>query len=201
MRRPRRNFAARVQVEELHRHLLDRGAGLVPLRCPAFSAQGVQARRWRFGGYVGRRSIPLDLVDAVERNVEPVAALVLDDGNFDRALAHEHLLDPAIDANAVLEMDDVVARLERCEALECAARRVSSRAAEASLTTEDLMVGENAITSELATRWNHEAAVEDANRKIRGRDAIIVEKLVETLGLAGVVTEDNGGDPVGDDLL
>ena len=60
-----------------------------------------------------RRAIALELVDAVERNVEPVAALVLDDRDLDRALAHEDRLDAAIDPDAVLEMHDVVARLER----------------------------------------------------------------------------------------
>ena len=167
MWRPRRDFAACVQVQKLHRHFLDRGAGLISLRCPTFSSQRVEARRWRLGGYVRGGSVSLDLVDAIERNIETVAALVLDDGNLDSALAHEHLLDPAINPDAVLEVHDVVAGFERGEIFQRCARDVPSCAAKASLATEYLVVGEHAITREIAARWHDEAAIEHTDRETR----------------------------------
>ena len=52
------------------------------------------------------------LIDAIERNIESVAALVLDDGDLDRALTDEDRLDAAINPYAMLEMDDEITRLE-----------------------------------------------------------------------------------------
>src|SRR5438067_2251767 len=93
MRWSRRDFAASVEVEQLHGHLLDRRAGLVAPRCPPFSAEGVEPRR------------------------------------------------------------------------------------------------------------SDEPTVEDSNRQTCRRDAVVVEQLVETLGLASVVAEDQRGDSIGDNLL
>src|SRR4051812_14321295 len=118
MRRSRRNFAARIEVEKLDGHLLNCRASLVALRLPAFSAECVEARRRCLGCDVVGGAIALDLVDAIERDIEAVAALVLDYGDFNRALLNEHLLDAAINTDAVLEMDDEISGLERRKRLD-----------------------------------------------------------------------------------
>ena len=158
--------AARVEIEELERHLLQRGARLVALRSPALAAELVEARRRRVAAHIVGRAVALDLIDAIERHVEPVAALVLDDRHLDRALAHEHLLDAAIDADAVLEMHHVVARFERGDALERGAGSVAAMATDAPLATEDLVVGEDAKTRLGCARARHdEAAVHHTHRE------------------------------------
>ena len=143
---------------------------LLALRRPALSAELVQARRRRILGDVVGRAIPLELVDAIERHVEPIAALVLDDRDFDRALPDEDRLDAAIDADAVLEMHDVVAVLERHRVERRGAADVPARAANAPLAAEDLVIGENAKTGALAAlRRNEKAAIEHADRQRRRR--------------------------------
>ena len=86
---------------------------LIALLGPALAAEPVQPRRRRIAETSSRRPIPLELVDAIQRHIEAVAALVLDHRDFDRALLDEDGLDPTIDPDAVLEMHDVVAALER----------------------------------------------------------------------------------------
>src|SRR5207244_11259284 len=76
VRRTSGDFAPSIEVQQLYRHLLDCRSGLVALRSPPFSAEGVEPRRRCVGGDIGRRSIALDLIDAVQRNIEPIAALV-----------------------------------------------------------------------------------------------------------------------------
>src|SRR3954451_4586903 len=97
----------------------------------------MQSRRRSLGRHVVSRPVALDLVNAVKRNVETVAAFVLDDRDLDCALAHEDLLHAAIDPDPVLEMNDIIARLERSETLECTPSHVASGAPEASLAAED----------------------------------------------------------------
>ena len=110
VRRPIRDLSPRVEIEQLDRHLSNGDARLFALLSPAPSAEPVQARRRCIVRDVARRAIALELVDAIERDVESVAALVLDDRDFDRALADEDRLDAAIDADAVLEVHDVSRR-------------------------------------------------------------------------------------------
>jgi hypothetical protein len=50
------------------------------------------------------------LVDAVQGDVEPVAAFVFNDRDFDGALFDENRLDPAVDPDPVFQMHHVVAR-------------------------------------------------------------------------------------------
>ena len=169
VRRPRSDLASRVEVEELDGHLLDRGARAVALLRPALAAELVQPRRRRVVGDVVGGAIALELIDAVQRHVEPVAALVLDDGDLDRALADEDRLDAAIDADAVLEMHDVVARLER-ERIDAAAD-VAARAADAPLAPEDLVVGEHAEPALAVRRRQDEAAAERADDERRAGTA------------------------------
>src|SRR5688572_24336837 len=96
MRRSRCNLAPRVKVEQLDRHLLNRGACAIALLRPPFSTQRVKPWRWVLRGNVGSGAESLYLVDPVERNIEPGASLVFDHRDLDGALAHEHLLHPAV---------------------------------------------------------------------------------------------------------
>ncbi len=73
--RSRGDLAARVEVEQLDRHLLNRGARLLALLRPATAPEMVQARRRGVLGDVVSGAIPLELVDTIERDIEPVAAL------------------------------------------------------------------------------------------------------------------------------
>src|SRR5689334_69394 len=126
----------------------------------------MKPRRRSVGGDVVSRSIPLDLIDAIEWDVEAIAALILDDRHFDGALAHEHLLHSAIDADAMLEMNDVIAGLERGEALEGTASRVTPCASEPPFASEDFVIGKNAITLErFPTRRDDEAAIQHSDRE------------------------------------
>src|SRR5688572_4591121 len=152
----------------------------------------MQPRGWGVARDVGGRSVTLYLIDPVERDVQPVAALVLDDGRLDRTLPEEDLFDTPIDADAVLEVHDVVARGERGEALDCRAGCVASRSADAALAAEDLVVGENAKTLIVTPRRNDEATMENSNREggVRWTPSLR-EELVQTLRLPGIVTEND----------
>src|SRR6185369_159945 len=141
-RRTRGDFAPRVEVEQLDRHLLDGRAGAIALLRPPLAAKLVQPRRRRVVGDVVGRAVALELIDPVQGYVEAIASLVLDDGDLDRALPDEDRLDAAVDADAVLEMDDEVAWLEG-ERVDAAAD-VATRAPDAPLAPEDLVVGEDA---------------------------------------------------------
>jgi hypothetical protein len=59
---------------------------------------------------LSRRAVALELIQAVERYVEAIAALVLHDRNFQRRLSRGNRLNAPIDPDAVLEMDHVVAQ-------------------------------------------------------------------------------------------
>jgi hypothetical protein len=101
--------------------------------------------RWRgVAVNVAGRPVSFDLIDSVERDVQPIATLVLDDRDFNRALADEDRLEAAVDANSVLEVDDEVAGFERGDRLERGTGRIAPCAAKPSLSTEDFMVCENA---------------------------------------------------------
>ena len=108
----------------------------------------MQPRR-RLVAVVAGRAIALELVEAVERDVEPVAALVLDDRDFERRLADEDRLDAAVDPDAVVEVDDVVARGERAGGRRRRRLAVAARPAEAARAAEDLVVGEDPEASRI----------------------------------------------------
>src|SRR5687768_4078028 len=119
------------------------------------------------GGEVGGGTVPLDLIHPIKGDVEPVAALIFDDRNFNGALADEHLLDAAIDPDAVLEVDDVITGLERREALECSSGCIPPRPPESPLPPENFVIGEHAESRKLfAAGWNEEPAIEHADRQV-----------------------------------
>ena len=131
------------------------------------------------------RAIALELVEAVERDVEPVAAFVLDDRHLERRLAGRDRLDAAVDADAVLEMHHVVALDQRSRGGGGGGLAVAARTAQAARAAEDLVVGED------PERRHDEAAVERADRE-RGPHAAsaLLQQLLEPLELALVVAQD-----------
>ena len=59
------DLATRVEIEQLDRHLLDRGARLVALLRPALAAQPVQPRRGRVGVALAGGTVALYLVEPI----------------------------------------------------------------------------------------------------------------------------------------
>src|SRR5258708_13119300 len=153
----------------------------------------MQARRRRIVGDVVGRPIALDLVDAIQRDVEPVASFVFDDRDFDGAFANEGRLQPAIDADALLEVPDIVAHFER-ERIDGIPGRVATGAPDPPLAPKDLVVGEDPEAGSLAMRRDGEASLEHADRESRGRRKpalIVAQQLVEPVTLALVVAEND----------
>ena len=202
VRRARGDVAARVQVEQLGRHFKDRAARFFPLLRPLLATEPVQARRRRVLAHGVGGTIALDLVEPVQGDVEAVAPLVLDHRDLDRALFDDDRLHPAVDADAVLEMDDVVPRLERGDRLHRRAGAVAARPPDAPVATEDLVVGEHAKPRASIRGRQHEPAVEHADRqRRRTRRAVRPgEQLLQSLGLASVVAEDDGRHPIRDQV-
>jgi hypothetical protein len=141
VRRARGQASSRVELQELLRHLVDGGLRAITLLLPAAAAELVKARWRRVVAGRWRRAISLDLVEAIQRDVQPVAALVFDHGDFHHALAHEDLLDAAVDPDAVLEVDDKVAGPEASDGFEGDAGAVATSAAQSTIAAEDLVVG------------------------------------------------------------
>ena len=91
-------------MQQLLRHFENGHARLFALRLPSIAAEFVQPRRRRVGTDVARRAVAFDLIDAVERNVQPIAALVLQYRDLDHAALDGDRGDAAIDPDAVVEM-------------------------------------------------------------------------------------------------
>ena len=187
MRRPRGDLAARVQLEQLLRHLENRHARFFALLLPAISAKFVETRCRCIVGNVGGAAIAFDLIDAIERHVQSIPALVLDYRGFNRAFANEDPFDAAIDADAVFKVHDIVAGLERTDGVERCAGRVLAGAAHAPITTENLVIGQNPNNVR-----DDEAATQHADRQRRGDGSIFNQQFFETLGLPSVVAQDDG---------
>ena len=132
------------------------------------------------------RAIALQLVETIERHVEPIAALVLEHRDFDDAALDGDRGDAAIDADAVVEVHHVVA--QRQVAGDCRRRRlaVAARAPQPAGTPEDLVIGKD------AERRHHEATVEgtDDERGAVGPESVGLQQFVEPFALSLVVAED-----------
>ncbi len=99
-------------------------------------------------------------------------------------------------------MHDVVARLESGQTLERSSRGVSAGTTKATFAPEDFVIGENAVAGERSSAGgNDEAAIQYANGKTGWRNPIIVQELIEPLGLTGVVAENRRRNSIRDDLL
>src|SRR5439155_25516231 len=109
-----------------------------------------------------------------------VAPLVLPHLDLERAplRAHRNRLQAPVDPDPVLQVDDVVARLERARRRRRRRRAVAPRPPEAPGATEDLMIGEDPEPGE------DEPAVQCADRE---RRAVAAEQLLEALQLSLVV--------------
>src|SRR5439155_10514349 len=156
----------RVEVEQLDGHLADGRTRLLALLAPALSSQLVQSRRRAVLRDIGCGAIPLELIDAIQRDIEAVAPLVFDDGDLDGALADEDRHDAAVDADAVLEVHDVVTLAQR-QRLGGDAARIPARASDAPLAPEDLVIGEDTETAPV--RRNEEPALQHSDGQRRRR--------------------------------
>ena len=177
-----RELAAGVQVEQLGRHLANGGAGLVPLTLPRRGAQAVQ-----LGGRgisVPRRAIRLQLIQPVQRDVEPVAPFVFDHRHFERPAlrAHRDRLDPAVQPDPVLEVHHIVALLQRAGRGGGGRFAVAPGPPQTACAAEDLVVGQH------PERRQHETAVERSHGQRRDLGA---EQLLQPLELARVVAQDH----------
>ena len=172
-------------------HLEDGRARLVALLAPLATTELVQPRRRRVGTHVAGGTIALHLIDTIQRDVQPVATLVLDDRDLDAALTDERRGETAIDADAMLEMHDVIAALERRDHVQRCAAGVFAGATDAPLATEDLVVGEDAESFAILLRRQQKAGAEHAQRERRATAApTILEQFLETFQLPAVVAED-----------
>src|SRR5690606_33017461 len=120
--------------------------------------EGLPAEAIELGRALAARVL-LDLVEAIDGEEELVAARVLDDQELDGDAADHLALEAEVAADAVIDVDDGVARRERAQVLEeRPGRGLSGRGAVRALA-EDLLFGDE-----------HEA-VRDGDRAAReGRD-------------------------------
>src|SRR3954469_9558058 len=79
---------------------------------PARAAEPMDAR-WGTIAIFASGAIALQLVQPVQRHIQPVATFVLHDGHLESGLTRGDRLDAAVDPDAVLEMDHVVAQGQR----------------------------------------------------------------------------------------
>ena len=106
-------------------------------------------------------AVPLELVEAVQRHVEPVAAFVLDDRHLEETAPDGDRLDAAVDPNAVIEMDHVVPGGQRAGGRRRRRLPVAPRPAQPPGAAEDLVVRQH------PERGKHEPAVERADGERR----------------------------------
>src|SRR6266581_480077 len=90
----------------------------------------------------GRGPVRLELIQAIQRYVQPGPALVLYDGHLERPAlrSHRDRLDPAVDPDAVLEMHHVIAGLERPRRGRGRGFAIPARPPQPAGPTEDLVV-------------------------------------------------------------
>ena len=149
------------------------------------------------GGYVPVRAadsaIRLELIDPVQRHVEPVTTLVLHHRDFEgRAVgAYRDGLQPAVNADPVLEMYYVPARREWARRRGRDRTAIPARSPQPPSTAEDLVIGEH------AQRRHDESAVQRPHGK---RRPVGAEQLLQSFELSLVVAENHGGQWFGDDL-
>ena len=153
-------LATGVEIEQLAGHLADAQLRLLAHLLPVRAAERVDPRR-RAIAVVLRRAVALQLVEPVQRHVEPVAALVLHHRHFHRRRADGDRLDAAIDADAVVEVHDVVALDQRAGGGRRRRLPVAPRPPQPPRAAEDLVVGEDAEPR------HEEAAVERAHDERR----------------------------------
>src|SRR5213083_2034331 len=133
----------------------------------------------------GRGPVRLELIQPAQRHVQPGPALVLYDGYLESPTlrADRDRLDPAVDSNAVLEMDHVIAGLERPRRGADRRFAVPARSPQPAGPAEDLVVGEHPQPGE------HESAVQRPHRE---RRPVAGQELLQSLELAFVVAQDHG---------
>ena len=138
----------------------------------------------RRGVTVPGGAIRLQLIQPVQRDVEPVAPFVFHHRHFQcpALRAHRDRLDPAVQPDAVLQVHHVVSLLQRARRGSGRRFAVAPRPPEAARAAEDLVVGEH------PKRRQHEAAVERSDGQ---RRRVGAEQLLQPFELALVVAQDH----------
>ena len=148
----------------------------------------MQARRRRVRPVLAARPVRLQLVEAVQRHVETITALVLDDGDVERALPHDNRLQAAVDADAVLQVHHVVARLQRARGRGARPLPPRSRGAVAAGAAQPPRPPEDLVVGEHPQAGQDEAGVERPDDE---GGAVGAEQFLETLELSLVVAQDH----------
>jgi hypothetical protein len=134
-------------------------------------------------------AVSLQLVQPIERDIQPVTPLILDDCDFERGIADGDSLDTPVDAYPVLQMDDIVAYGQRTGSRIRGRLAVAPWPAQAAGPPEDLMIGQH------PERRHHETAVERSHgeRRFLPGTPILLQQLLHSLHLTFVVTQDQRG--------
>ena len=135
----------------------------------------------------------LHLVQAVDRDAQDLAGVVLDHQRLDRFPADDDPLQPAKPADSVLHVDDVVAGRQLGQALQRGRPAKTPAAAELAIAAEDLVIGEN-IGGRLGV-LHAKPARERADHQVaaaRQPPATVRDEVLEAPGLPVVVAQDEG---------
>ena len=184
----RRHSPLGVQLQQLGCHLLDRRLGLVPGALPTGAAQLVE-----FGGrpvaVLPGATISFQLIQPVERHVQPVTTDILQHRHLEGAATQRDGIDTAVDTNTVIQVHHVVALLERPGSGGRRRLTVTSGPPQPTGPAEDLVVGEH------PEGGHDEAAVQ----RTEGQGgaylaaATVAQQFVEPFELSFVVTQDQRG--------
>ncbi len=168
-----------VAPEQLLGHLLNRLPRFRLGPQPLGSAQAGDERRAAFLG-----GVALHHAQLIDRNEEPVGAGVVDLDALGVLAVERDPLESAVDADPMVQVHHVLARLERHEIADRGARGRHAASAPAAVAREDLVIGEDGE----ARGREHESRREGADVH---RDHAFAQDLFQPLRLAFVVADDD----------
>src|SRR3954452_19000967 len=96
--------------------------------------------RWRAIAVLAGGAIALELVQSIERHIQPVATFVLHDRHLEGGLAGGDRLDAAVDPDTVLEVDDVIAQRQRAGSTRGRSLAIAARTPQPPGPAEDLVI-------------------------------------------------------------
>ena len=175
----RARLPCRVDAKEILRHLLD---GAARPRLHPLPRRAAEARDRRRAPFLGR--VALHHAELVDRHEESIVRCVVDLDAFGVLAVEREPLEPAIDADPVVQVDDEVARLQREEVAHGRGGGARAPGAAAPIAREDLVVGED---GELRTGENE--AGDDRADLDRGECP--ARELLQPFRLAAVVADDD----------
>jgi len=185
-REPLGDLAPGVELQQLVGELGDRLPRLLLLSLPSAAAQPMER---------GRRPVvagePLHPAELLDREVQRLVVRVGDPEHLDLPLAREgQTLEAFVPTDPVVEMDQVVARLDLGQVHRDAGARVPAAAAQSAAAGEDLVIGVHGEPG-LA---RPEPCLERPHDEHGLLAHVGRQELLETLPLAQVVAQDHGDD-------